>query len=141
MTETQLRLVQEIIYQEGRSFLRYTVDADPIIHSTQRQTWANIATNAQKEFAVLDQLLEQFAKLKLRSPALGDYPMTFTNYHFVNLKTLFPLLIENHNKALSFLNVNLPQLPDVWQKLVGQLVQDKKQTLEYLFAKPIQANN
>ncbi len=137
MTETQLRVVQEIIYQEGRSFLRYTVDADPIIHSTQRQSWGNIASNAQKEFGLLDKLLEHFAKLKLRPPALGDYPMTFTNYHFVTLKTLFPLLIENHNKALSFLNVNLPQLPEDWQKLVGQLVEVKKQTLEYLFAKPI----
>lgn len=137
MTADQIEIIQKVIYLEGKSFLKYLQQAQPIIPRKYREFWQRLEVCAKEESLIFEELIKQAYLQKISLPKLGDFPLSYTNYHFVEIKSLIPLIIEDHNQGLSYLNTIVHSLPTKWKTRVEKLIQKKQETLQQVFQLPV----
>ena len=102
----------EVYRRELLSFLQYVRQAPPYAAAVDRPTVATLQQMADAERAALEGLSEYLDRARVTLHHVGAFPTVFTNYNFVALRTILPILKEDQAKGLTQLNQDAAGLPD-----------------------------
>lgn len=97
------RTLVDIYRRESRSFLQYVRQATPYAGAKDRPILERIFAMSQVELAEIEKLSEYLDRNRVTLPHIGAFPSEFTNYNFVAVSKLVPLLIVDELRGLELL--------------------------------------
>jgi rubrerythrin len=126
-------LLGDIIRREGRSLLQYVSEAFPWTQPEEQAALEQFQQLVQEEQQAVAGLIGFMQRRRLTPPALGTYPMSFTNINFVSLDHLLPVLANHQRQAIQALERDLTRVSDPEaQQQVQTLLAMKRRHLQAL---------
>jgi rubrerythrin len=119
-------LLQDIIHRESRSLLQYVSDSYPWITPEERIALATIQEIIEEERQGAGDLIRLLQRRKLPPSYLGSYPTSFTNFSFVSLDHMLPLLGANERQGIDQLQQDIQSVSDAEARELLQKTLDKK---------------
>ena len=101
----------DVYRREMLSFLQYVRQAPPYVGPPDRPKVAKLQQMADEERATLETLGEYLDRARVTLPHTGAFPTAFTNYNFVALRKVLPILREDQAKGLAQLEQDAAGLP------------------------------
>ncbi len=105
----------DVYRRELLSFLQYVRQAPPYAAAADRPTVAKIQQMADEERTTVEALGEYLDRARVTLPHVGAFPTVFTNYNFVALRKILPILKNDQATGLAQLEqaaAGLPEGPD-----------------------------
>ena len=102
----------DVYRRELLSFLQYVRQAPPYAAAADRPKVAKLAQMADEEQTALESFSEYLDRARVTMPHSGAFPTVFTNYNFVALRKILPLLREDQAKGVAQLLQDAAGLPD-----------------------------
>lgn len=131
-------VLEDIVRRESRSFLIFVGESYPWTTSEEREALSQVQQLIEEEGKAASDLAQYLVRQRHMVPYLGSYPATYTNFGFVSLDHLLPLLVEEERRTIAELERDLHQLQDPGALLRVRAMLDMKrrhlQTLERLTA-------
>jgi hypothetical protein len=103
--------IQEIFRRASRSFLQYISQATPWFREADRPLVLKIQQLAAEETEGLERLAEWMDSQGIALPYLGAFPITFTNFNFVDVRKLLKPLVAEQARQLARLEKEGKLLP------------------------------
>jgi rubrerythrin len=126
-------VLQDIVQRESRSLLQYVRESYPWITPEEQDVLAKIQAIIEEERQGAGELVRLLQRRKLPPPYVGSYPTSFTNFSFVSLDHMLPLLAANERQGIDQLQRDIQSVSDAEIKELLQGILDKKrQHLEVL---------
>jgi hypothetical protein len=123
----------EIYRRERLSFLQYVRQVSAYAGPADRPVLERIRELGAVEAAALDGLAEYLDRNYITIPHVGAFPSPFTNYNFVAIRKLLPLLVEDETRGLAALEQDAAILPPGESRAwVEKLAQSKRMHLTEL---------
>jgi rubrerythrin len=119
-------LLQEIVQRESRSLLQYVSESYPWITAAEQDLLAKMRTMIEEERQGAGDLIRLLYRRKLPPPYPGFYPTSFTNFSFVSLDHMLPLLAANERQGIDQLQSDSEKVSDAEVKGLLQRILDKK---------------
>ncbi len=126
-------LLQDIVQRENRSLLQYVRESYPWISSEEHEALAKIQEMIEEEGQGAGDLIRLLQRRKLPPPYLGSYPMGFTNFSFVSLDHMLPLLAANERQGIDQLQRDIESVSDAEaRELLHKILAKKRRHLEVI---------
>jgi hypothetical protein len=126
-------LLHKIVRREGRSFLQYVSEAFPWTTAEERAPLSQLQKLIAEEREATGRLMEFLARRSHTYPYLGSYPTGFTNFGYISLEHLLPMLVEYEGRSLGELECDLAEITDTEVlALVQDMVDMKRRHLDVL---------
>jgi hypothetical protein len=123
----------DVYRRELLSFLQYVRQAPPYAAAADRPRVVKLQQMADDERAAVEALGEYLDRARVTLPHVGAFPTVFTNYNFVALRKVLPILKDDQAKGLAQLEQDAagrPEGPD--RAEVEKLVTVKRRHLAEL---------
>lgn len=115
------------------SFLQYVRQISPYTADADKPLLARVRELATVELAEVEALAAFMDQARITVPHTGAFPSVFSNYNFVAVRKLLPLLVQDQQRGLAQLEADAQTLPaGPAATLVQQLVHTKRQHLTEL---------
>jgi hypothetical protein len=95
--------LQDVYRREGVSLLLYVRQASLFASEKDKDLLARVNELADAESAALDRFANYLLDQRLPMARIAAFPTEFTNYNFVAVRKILPLLIEDHRRDLQLL--------------------------------------
>ena len=119
--------------RESLSFLQYVRQATPYASAIDRPMLERIREMAQAELAEIEMLVDYLDRSRVTLPHLGAFPSEFTNYNFVAIRKLIPLLVTDEARGLEALDRDVSCLiPGEARQRMEKLTEAKRMHLSDL---------
>lgn len=133
MDAASQRLLEELIVREGRSLLQYVSAADPWTTRQNRRAFDQIVAMAREEQAAVGRAVRLLLRRRMRPPAKGGYPMSYTMINNVALDHLVLQLIELERHDLADLEPRVAEAADTEARaLLGDVLEMKRRHIQRL---------
>ena len=124
---------QQIYRREALGFLHYVRQAVPFSVTKDKQLTADVLALALREANAVQTFGEFLEEARMSVPLVGAFPTQFTNYNFINIRKLLPLLAESQRTSIAQLKNDLSSFAEGKAKQhVEQLLACKQQTASEL---------
>jgi len=90
----------EVYRRESLSFLQYVRQATPYAGAKDKPLLDRVREMAQSELTEIEKLVDYLDRSRVTLPHIGAFPSEFTNYNFVAIRNLVPLLIADESRGL-----------------------------------------
>jgi hypothetical protein len=104
--------LSDLYRRELLSFLQYVRQAPPYAAAADRPKVVTLQQMADEERAALEALGEYLDRARVTMPHVGAFPTAFTNYNFVALRKILPILKDDQAKGLAQLERDAVGLPE-----------------------------
>lgn len=125
-------LLHTIYRREALSFLQYVAQISPYASEADKPLLARLHELAASEQRELESLGLYMEKARYMVPHTGAFPSVFSNYNFVNVRKLIPLIVEDHQAALVRLEADAQSVSGDATAPVQKLLAIKRQHLTEL---------
>lgn len=123
----------DIYRRESLSFLQYIRQATPYADTKDRNVLDRIREIAQAELAEIEKLVDYLDQIRVTLPHIGAFPSEFTNYNFVAVRKLLPLLIADESRGVDALERDASSLSTgAARERVDKLTETKRMHLSEL---------
>ena len=130
MKEIVAAKLQEIYCRESRSFLMYLREASPWASHADQALLVKLRSASVEQSEALEHLAKYFDAHRIPLPPGGGFPMNFTNFNFVAVRSLFPLLRADFEKGIGALEKDRETLPSgPAQQVVDELLAVKRRQM------------
>lgn len=114
MDASSLASLQNLVSISRRSLLQYVNDACPFATAATNEIRTRVLSAAAEEREVIARLARILQKHHVRPFVGGSYPAHFTQYNFINVEHLAPMLLAENQQQLVAIEpaVNATDDPD-----------------------------
>jgi rubrerythrin len=112
MDDATRAVLEASVRRENRSFLQYVAEAFPWTSPAEQNALARIKKLIAEERQGAAALGRFLVRHKLPVPPLGVYPVEFTNFNYVSLDHLLPLLVQFEEKSIAQMESDLEAVKD-----------------------------
>jgi hypothetical protein len=105
------RVLVDAYRRERLSLLQYVAQAAPFAGAADRAVVDRVRDLADAEASALDELGEYLDRHRVPPPPPGAFPTAFTNYNFVAVRKLVPMLVEDEARGLAALERDAAVVP------------------------------
>lgn len=104
-------LLHAIYRREAVTFLQYVAQISPYTPDADRPLLARLHELANTERQSLELYALLLEKSRVAVPHTGAFPSVFSNYNFVTVRKLLPLLVADHQQGIALLERDAAPLP------------------------------
>jgi hypothetical protein len=122
-------LLHDIYRSEALSFLQYVRQTSPYTSEADKPLLERLRELANAELKEVESLGTYMDKARYTVPHTGAFPSVYSNYNFVNVRKLVPLLVDDHKRGLAKLEADAKGLPAGDANFVQQMIDVKRMHL------------
>src|SRR5688572_15666874 len=99
--------LRDLFRRENRTLLQYARESSPWAADKDQHRVDRVRELAEAEFAGLEELARFLEKQHVTLPYLGAYPMLFTNYNFMDIAKLMPMIRADQRRTVAAIESDL----------------------------------
>ena len=111
MSLETVEALTNVYRREMLSFLQYVRHAPPYTAPTERPLATRLVEMADSERNSIGGFVDFLDRSRITVPHVGGFPTVFTNYNFIAMRKMLPLLVTDQSTGLAALERDANNLP------------------------------